>query len=159
MFEVCFFISIAYSFCIQWEPVQTIHYPTVVERSTEFITRYEWLALEAYPDTKWWSIWYGTRSYMWEVITEREAFNRMLRLVQQWVSRVMRDFPEADENQVVALTSIFYNCWSGYLRIKKEGMWVISTSNFCMVKWKPPEQFPGLKKRRLEERQLIFGAE
>lgn len=158
MFQFCFFISIAYSYCVQTEPAK-VHYPTVIERSTEMITRHEWLALEAYPDTKGWSIGYGTRSYAGEVITKQEAYQRMLGLVSTGVYRVMHDFPDADENQVVALTSIFYNCWSGYLRIKKEGMQVIGTPRFCMVKGKPDSMFTGLVKRRAEERALIFWAE
>lgn len=50
MFQFCFFISMAYSYCYTTEPVK-IHYPTVVERSAEFITRHEGLRLEAYLDT------------------------------------------------------------------------------------------------------------
>lgn len=53
MFEFCFFISIAYSYCIETKPAPVeVHYARVVERSAEMIARYEGLALEAYPDTR-----------------------------------------------------------------------------------------------------------
>jgi len=93
---------------------------------------------------------------MGEKITKEEAYSRMLKLVSNGVHNVMHDFPDADENQVVALTSIFYNCWSGYIRIKRDGMWVVNIPNFCMVKGRNPEEFSGLIKRRAEERILIF---
>ena len=53
MFQLCFFLSITFSYCVQTEPViVAVHYNTVVERSTEIITRYEGLSLNAYPDTR-----------------------------------------------------------------------------------------------------------
>lgn len=149
MFQFCFFISIAFSYCVETQPA--IHYPAVVERSTELITRHEWLALEAYPDTEWWTIGYGTRSHAWEVITEREAYARMLRVVQQSVNRVMYDFPEANENQIIALTSVFYNCWGGYKNLKKHGIEYHKTPGFCQLPW-----YSGLVIRREEERKLLF---
>lgn len=123
MFQFCFFISIAYSYCIETRPAPApveVHYSRVVERSAEMIARYEGLALQAYPDTKGWTIGYGTRSYAGEVITEAEALERFKAVLHGSVKRVMRDFPDATENELVALTSIYYNCWSGWLEIKKK---------------------------------------
>lgn len=119
MFQFCFFISIAYSYCIETKPV-VVHYNRVVERSAEMIMGYEGLALEAYPDTKGWSIGYGTKSYAGEVITQAEARARFTRILQGSVNRVMQKFPNATEDEIVALTSIYYNCWSGWLEIKKK---------------------------------------
>ena len=151
MFQFCFFISLAYSYCIETKPAK-INYPVAVERSTEMITRHEGLVLEAYPDTRGWSIGYGTRSYPGEVITKQEAYARMLRIVQLSVSRVMRDFPRANENQVVAMTSLFYNCYkTGYLRVVKEWYFVMREPGFCS-----PSGYGGLVARRAEERKLIF---
>lgn len=148
MIQLCFFISIAYSYCLETKP--TIHYETVVERSTEMITRHEWLSFSAYPDTKWWSIGYWTRSFKWEVITQQEAYSRMLFIVSSSIHRIRKDFPEANEDQLVALTSIYYNCWSWYLAIKKE-WFSIHKPWFCELKW-----YSGLLKRRQEERELLF---
>lgn len=116
------------------EPVvmEAQHYPAVLEAAVEMITRYEGLRLEAYEDTLGWSIGYGTRSYQGEVITKEEAHRRMLNLVQDGVYRVQRDFPEATPEAVVALTSLYYNCWrTGYLRVKKEGFDVMLEKDFC----------------------------
>lgn len=151
MFQFCFFISIAYSYCIQTQPVQ-IHYSTLVERSTEMITRYEWLALQAYPDTKGWSIWYWTRSFAGEVITKAEAYRRMLKVVESGITRIKYDFPEANEDQMVALSSIYYNCWTWYIKVKKIGFQAVNITWFCLPEW-----YPGLIKRRAEEKRLLFG--
>lgn len=134
MFQFCFFISIAYSYCVETRPFEKASYLVAVQRSTEMIVQYEGLALEAYPDTRGWSIGYGTPSHAGEKINKDEAYRRMMKILKPSVDRVMRDFPYASENQVVALTSLQYNCWSGYLRVKKEGMDVMKTPNFCMVK-------------------------
>jgi len=150
MFQFCFFISLAYSYCIETKPV-VVHYATAVERSTEMITRYEWLALEAYPDTRGWSIGYGTRSFAGEVITKQEAYARMLRVVQQSVNRVKYDFRGEDEDTIVALTSLFYNCHTGYMRIVKQWFHVLHEPGFCS-----PKGYSGLIARRAEERKLIF---
>lgn len=34
----------------------------------------------------------------------------MQSIVRQSAWKVMRDFPEANEDQIVALTSLYYNC-------------------------------------------------
>lgn len=127
MLTFCIFFNIASTLCYTAQPIPPrepipIHYSRVVERSTELIIRHEGLALQAYPDTLGWSIGYGTRSYAGEVITQPEAYKRMERIVAGSVHNVMRDFPQANENQIVALTSVYYNCWSGYLKLKHEGI-------------------------------------
>jgi|GEM_PF-4076958 len=118
MFTFCFFLSLSYSYCYQTQPA-IVKYSTVVQRSTEMIIRYEGLALHAYPDTKGWTIGYGTRSYEGEVITQNEARARFQKILAQSVYRVMSQFPDASEDEIVALTSIYYNCWGGWLEIKK----------------------------------------
>lgn len=156
MFQLCFFVSIAYSFCVQPQPVEEPLpiYTEIVQHATEFIAQYEGLSLKAYPDTLGWSIGYGTRSYAGEVITQQEAFKRMEAVVNMGVSRVVRDFPELDENGIIAMTSIYYNCWKGYLRAKNEWLFVIMEPWFCRVKW-----YPGLEKRRIAEQQLLWSGE
>lgn len=166
MFALCYFISIASTFCVDFdrvfpppapEPVamEARHYPEVLEAAVEMITRYEGFRPEAYKDTLGWSIGYGTKSYPGEVITEKEAFRRMLDLVQDGVYRVQRDFPDLPPEAVVAMTSLYYNCWrTGYLRVKKEGFDVMLEEDFCNK-----QHLPWLTKRRAEERMLIFASE
>ena len=152
MFQLCFFLSITFSYCVQTEPViVAVHYNTVVERSTEIITRYEGLSLNAYPDTRWWSIWYWTRSYQGEVITKQEAWARMEAIVKQSIYRVQRDFPHATEDEIVALTSLYYNCWSGYLKVKKIWYDAWLEKWFCEL-----PGHSGLTKRRNEEKSLLW---
>lgn len=154
MVTFCFFISVAYSYCYTTEnvkPVPIVSRSEVVQRSTEMITRYEWLALEAYPDTRGWSIGYGTRSHQGETITQQEAWARMEAIVAQSVRRVMRDFPEASENEIVALTSLFYNCHGWYKRLKREWYEAWLDPKFCTL-----PGYSWLIDRRNEERRLIW---
>jgi hypothetical protein len=44
------------------------------------------------------------------VIAETEARRRMEYIISSSLNKVMTDFPEADENQLVAIMSVFYNC-------------------------------------------------
>ena len=46
------------------------------EKILDFIAKFEWLELQAYDDWKQYSIWYGTYSYRWEVITKQQAKDR-----------------------------------------------------------------------------------
>lgn len=160
MFTVCLFVNIAMTWCYTIEPVKVrhievqavqVHYDRVVERATEMITRYEGLSLTAYKDTRGYSIGYGTRSYDGEVITKNEAWNRMARIVSDSVHRIRKDFPDANENQLVALTSLYYNCWSGWLHVKKVGFSAWDNPKFCTK-----VGYSGLEKRRNEERILIW---
>jgi len=160
MLTFCYFIAIYSTFCIQIKDIppqvqQEVHYSSVVSRATEMITRYEGLSLTAYKDTRWYSIWYWTRSYEGEVITEREAWNRMEGRVSDSIQRIQRDFPNASEDELVALTSLYYNCWSGWLKVKKVWFSAWDDPKFCTKAW-----YSWLEKRRNEERMLIwFGQE
>lgn len=156
MFQFCFFITIAFSYCIEGQPVVVPEpqYEAVVVDAVEMITRYEGLELTAYKDTLGWVIGYGTNSYPGEVITQQEAYARMLRQVKGGVYRVMRDFPDESHDTIVALTSLYYNCWGGYTRVKKEGLHVIMEEWFCNK-----QNLPGLVLRRNEEKMLIWSAE
>lgn len=156
MFQFCFFISLAYSYCVETKPYvpPVVEYKSVIARSAELIARYEapnWPPLEAYPDTKGWSIGYGTRSYAGERITKQEAFRRFQAILSDSVNRVMQAYPDATEDQIVWLTSIYYNCWSGWLEIRKYGFVVINRQDFCLPPW-----YGGLVARRYEEKQLIL---
>jgi len=127
-------------------------YDSVVERSTEMIIRYEWFAPKAYMDTSGrHSIWYWTRSISGEVISQREAHARMQAIVRQSAKKVMQDFPVEREDTLVALTSLYYNCWGWYKKLKQHGINYHKTPGFCQL-----PGHSGLVVRRAEERKLIF---
>ena len=153
MLTFCLFVTIAQTFCYTIPPSN--HYERdngmIIERSTEMITRYEGCSLTAYKDTRWYSIGYGTRSFNGEVITQQEAWNRMEVVVAQSVHRIMRDFPRASESEVVALTSLYYNCWSGYLKVKKIWYRAWLQKWFCELPW-----YSWLTQRRNEEKYLLW---
>lgn len=156
MFETCFFISIAYSWCfIPKMPVENTS-PAPIGRAIDFIAPFE-LTVEAptytaYMDTSGrYSIWYWTRSFEWEVISRQEAYRRFLAIVSQSANIVKRDFPYSDDDKIVALTSLYFNCWNWYKRIKREWFHVYKEKWFCRLKW-----FSWLDKRRNAEMKLIF---
>lgn len=160
MFTTCLFVSIAYSYCFQPkfsdpDPVPQI-FELPIGRAVDFIAPFE-LTTEsptytAYMDTSGrYSIGYGTRSYEWEVISRQEAYRRFLTIVRQSMVRVQKDFPNATPDQLVALTSVYYNCGSGYKRLKENGIEYHKTPGFCQLKW-----YSGLVKRRAAERKLLF---
>ncbi|MBP7823561.1 hypothetical protein KA050_04380 [Candidatus Gracilibacteria bacterium] len=149
---LCFFLSMTFSYCIQPEPIKTC---TPIEYSVgpaiDFIAKFEGLALTAYQDTNGkYSIGYGTRSFEGEAITKNEAFARFSAIVRQSMHKVQKDFPCATQNEMVALTSVYYNCGSGYNRIKSEGLHV-HKPGFCEL-----PGHSGLVKRREAERKLLF---
>lgn len=76
-----------------------------------FITKFEWLRLEAYFDwyannSNRWSIWYGTKSYKWEVITKEEAIKRKMAVIEPLYNGIPACF---NQNQKIALSSYMYN--------------------------------------------------
>lgn len=75
-----------------------------------FIWSFEWKHLKAYWDFKQWSIWYGTPSYKWEVITSQEADKRARQRIQS-----IRDRYSLQEHPIhiqKAVVSFVYNLWS-----------------------------------------------
>lgn len=161
MLTTCLFVSIAYSWCFQpvfeIKPVATqVSIELPIWRAVDFIAPFELTTraqtYTAYKDTSGrYSIGYGTRSFEWEVITQEEAYIRFLAIVRQSMKKVQKDFPNATADQLIALTSVYYNCGSGYKRLKQEGLHVHKEAWFC--------QLPGygwLVKRREAERKLLF---
>lgn len=150
---LCFFLSMTFSYCIQPEPIKTC---TPIEYSVgpaiDFIAKFEWLALTAYQDTNGkYSIGYWTRSFEWEVITKNEAYRRFHGILQQSMHKVQKDFPCATQNELTALTSVYFNCFGWYKNLKEKGIGYHKTKGFCQL----PGQ-DGLVKRRNAERVLLF---
>lgn len=156
MLETCFFISLAYSWCFtpKFTVKNTEHLP--IWRAIDFIAPFELKTktptYTAYMDTSWrYSIWYWTRSFEGEVISAQEAYRRYYAIVSQSTWIVKRDFPYANNDQIIALTSLYYNCWNWYKRVKYEWFKVYREKWFCRLKW-----FSWLDKRRDAEMKLIF---
>lgn len=147
---LCYFSSLVFTWCFT---PQAVSIQNVTDRATIMITKYEGYSPTAYLDLSWYySIWFGTRSYEWEIITRSEAQARMSAIVRQSVRRIIADFPHEDEDTIVALTSLAFNCHKGYLRVKNEWFDVMLEKGFCLPPW-----FRGLIARRAEEIRLIFG--
>ena len=88
--------------------------------AVSFIAKFEWLRLEAYYDwyannSNRYSIWYGTKSYKWEVITKEEAIKRKMAVITPMYESIPNCF---NDNQKIALTSYMYNTWGFQMNLK-----------------------------------------
>lgn len=126
-----------------------------LEKAIQFIRKYEWVRLKAYWDYNQWSIWYWTKSYKGEIITQEEADKRLYEAVKARFDRV--DFEHLTANQKASLTSFGYNCWFRGNIINYAKKWdhdsviylmntYCKTAGWKVLKW--------LVKRRWEEVQL-----
>ena len=122
----------------------------------DFLKTFEWLHTVAYWDRKRYSIWLGTPSYKWEIITEEEAHLR----ARIWVQWIVDKYELWDLNQRerAAVVSFIYNVWSldnNQIRLLKNkyncALWnsflQYSYSNWQYLKW--------LANRRMSERNLL----
>lgn len=122
-----------------------------------FIKKFEWVRLKAYYDHTQWSIWFGTKSYKWEVITSSEAHNRMLKHLSN-IFKIVDNNKCFNDNQKIALTSYIFNTgwWQMNLRkyinicSHKDIKYIMSvywySSNWKRLQW--------LVKRRIAELNL-----
>lgn len=81
-----------------------------------FIADFEWFRKCAYRDgSSRYSIWYGTKSYPWECITENEAIKRKLYYIKPLIDAIPSCFTD---NQKIAIVSYQYNTgwWQMNLR-------------------------------------------
>ena len=76
----------------------------------------EWFRTTAYWDVKRYSIWYGTPSYKWEVITKQEAIRRKIEHTQPIIELVDRDC--YNNNQKIAIISYIYNTWGYQMNLR-----------------------------------------
>lgn len=123
-----------------------------IEQAMDFIKHYEWMRLTAYPDAAQWSIWYWTKSYKGEVITEQEAWERFYQAV-----KVRWDRTYWTVNQRVALTSFIYNCWPRGNILNFSKKWdhksvTYLINSYCKTSW--GKRLPWLVKRRNAEVEL-----
>lgn len=91
----------------------------VFKEAVDFTLWSEGLRLEAYfdwyaNDTNRWSIWNGTVSYPWEVITIKEAVQRR----NDEITPMFNSIPDCfNANQKIALTSYIYNTWGNQMKL------------------------------------------
>ncbi len=127
------------------------------ERSVQFIQKFEWIRLKAYWDKKQWSIWHGTKSKRWEVITTEEADRRMLAHLDSLYKLVDNSSCFSD-NQKIALTSYMYNTWGYQMNLRthikqcnhKDIKYIMSVWGY----WSNWERLQWLVNRRTEELNL-----
>lgn len=91
-----------------------------INNAVSFIANFEWMRLEAYYDwyannSNRWSIWYGTKSFKWEIITKEEAIKRKMAVITPIYESIPSCF---NENQKIALTSYMYNTWGFQMNLK-----------------------------------------
>lgn len=110
------------------------------EDAVNFIADFEWFRENAYWDAKVWSIWYGTPSYKWEVITKEEAIQRKKDHLQTLYELVDKEC--YNDNQKIALVSYMYNVWVNAMNIKsyvqncdKENVKYIMTMYGWTINW------------------------
>ena len=95
--------------------------------------QFEWYTPVAKWDYKQRSIWYGTKSYQWETITQEEALERYKQEIKQAYDRCNIGRFSQNKNMQVALISFCYNVWhlpanteryvnNGYLNALKNQM-------------------------------------
>jgi len=122
----------------------------------EFISSYEGMTLVAYDDWKQWSIWYGSKSYRWEKITQEEAEKRA-RIVIQNIREKYKLYNHPIYKQI-AITSFVYNIWS----LTQKQLWLLENYYYTALwndfklynkaNWKV---LKGLEKRREAEANLL----
>jgi len=80
------------------------------EKILDFIDDFEGVHLKAYWDISYWSVWYGTHSYKWEVITLQQAKDRARIEIQSIRERY--SLYKYSLNTQKAIVSFVYNIWS-----------------------------------------------
>ena len=90
--------------------IQRWLYKEATTEILEFIKKYEWLKLTAYWDVKHFSIWYWTRSFQGETITQQEAERRAKEHIQMVLDRYQLNNKPIWVQ--IAVVSFVYNIWS-----------------------------------------------
>ena len=101
------------------EPIEVIEIKNSNEDlesiTASFIADFEGFRDCAYWDIDHWSIWYWTRSYQWECISEEEALERKKDYIRPILSKV--DNGCYTDNQKIAIVSYIYNVWGWAMNI------------------------------------------
>lgn len=95
---------------------------SVNEYAYHFIKEQEWFRTEAYRDHKQRSIWFGTVSHKWQVLTKEEIYKAYNRELNPRINKVVKERPNKNSCQQAALVSLLYNCPSCYRNMQKN--WV-----------------------------------
>ena len=122
----------------------------------ELIEKFEWMHLTSYRDFKGYSIWYWTKSYEWETITKEEAIRRLENGLDNWLSKVEKDFPWLKPNQHWALISMWWNCFSVYNLLKEQWVseWLRKSCRFVTLKDGSKKELKWLVRRRNMEYEV-----
>ena len=88
------------------EPKQEID---IFEEAAQFMKKFEWYHDTAYWDYAQRSIWYGTKSYAGETITEEQALERYKEEIKQAYNRCKIERFANNQRLQVALISFCYN--------------------------------------------------
>ena len=122
----------------------------------EFIAQYEWMHLNAYWDFKQWSIWYGTKSFKWETITDEEADKRARNIIQNIKTKY--NLFDLDLDKQKAIVSFVYNIWSltnKQQRLLNNGNYKALWNDFLQYTKSNWKQLWWLVKRRQSEFNLL----
>jgi GH24 family phage-related lysozyme (muramidase) len=134
----------------------THHNPYVNKDILNFISKYEGVHLTAYWDINHYSIWYGTPSYKWEVISKKEADRRRMERIQR--IKNVYGLNSLSTNKQIAIVSFIYNIWS----LTKKQQWLLENNHikalannikqYQFSKW---QKLKWLTRRRYAEYALI----
>lgn len=121
-----------------------------------FIAKFEGFRTNAYRDYSQRAIWYGTKSYKWEVIKEKEARKRKIEIIKRDLERYnLKDKPV---NVQVAVISFVYNLgglkWN-QKRLLDNGYYCALGNKFLAYTYAWWDQLKGLVKRRKAEKNLL----
>ena len=140
-----------------WWQIQPIKYIKNDKEILKHLADWEGLRLSSYKDwpTRY-SIWYGTKSYRWEVITKNEADNRWMKVIWKIVTNY--NLNRLDINKQKALVSFVYNVWS----LNKKQKTLLKQNYYCAL-WNDLLNYKHsnwkvlwwLVKRRTSERNLL----
>lgn len=92
------------------EPKKALNKEEVVQKAFDFIKDFEGCHLTAYWDVNHYSIWYWTRSFAGEQITQEEAEKRSKEYIS-WIIDKWGLMKLDNEWMIVAFSSFAYNTW------------------------------------------------
>lgn len=130
-----------------------------INKAMSFIAKYEGLRLKSYWDVKEWAICYGNRSKKGEIKTKQECKDILRNRVAKVMNWIRSRYPSATENQVIALTSLYYNVKNPYHVYWRfhNGYSSESVANAIrMYDVASGEKLRGLTQRRHEEADLFL---
>lgn len=119
----------------------------------KIIKKYEWIRFKAYCDKlifkNWkylkacytwkerYSIWYGSTSYKWEVIDQKEADRRVNEYLNNNVFPEIENLTCYNDNQKTAIADFMYNSWkyTKHKYTKKHFIYYVKNCDKKTVEW------------------------